>query len=595
MENMQEKMEKALDLINSDEFNLAQKELKEILSIEPNNLEAIKNLALCEVNLDNPTEAISLFKKAVELDENDATSFFYLANCLSRIGNKEEAIKNFELVLKLRPDFIDVYKSLAMIQVEFGQIDNAIEILNKALKNESIEPDYTLYYILATCYMLKKDNINAIKYLEAALELNPEHLPVMNSLSSCYMGIKEYDKALNVLKKAFELDQNNALTAYNLGVLYQTTEQYQKALQCFQISYQLEPTITMMSSLANCALKAGEYMMACVMYKNLVMLYPNNAEYRYSYVECLEATSQYKEALENVNKLLAADEKNIGLIKKKGSFLRKLDFCEEAIEVLTSLLNRGKIDVEVYYNLAYSYVQLGDYDNAKEMFKKCIILEPENPYAHKDLGVLYLKMNCYDWAVDEMLEAIRLEDNVSEFYYSLGVSYLMLSENQKAKEALLKAIELEPNDPDTLAFLGYAYMLEHNYDKAQSTLQEALNIAPDNFLAKSHSAKYYFQVKKYDVAKQFLADIIEKTKDDETMNMLAICYLEEENYKDAMGIFYKLAQIYPKNHILLTNLAKCEYKCEKKNEALEHLRQALLVFDDYKDALDLLEEINNGK
>lgn len=595
MENLQEKMNKALDLINSDDFTLAQKELKEILSSETNNIEALKNLALCEVNLDNPLEAISLFKKIVELDENDATSYFYLANCLSRVGEKEEAIKNFEKVLELRPDFIDVYKSLAMIQVEFGQIDNAIELLNKALKNESIEADYTLYYIFATCFMLKKDNVNAIKYLELALKLNPEHLPIMNSLSSCYMSIKEYDKAQDILKRAFELDNNNALTAYNLGVLYQTTEQFKKALECFQISYQLEPTVTMMSSLANCALKAEEYMMASVMYQNLVMLYPNNTEYRFSYVECLEATQQYKEALDNVNNLLSTDEKNIILIKKKGSLLRKLNFCEEAIETLKHLLNRGKIDVEVYYNLAYSYVQIGDYDNAKEMFKKCIILEPNNPYAHKDLGVLYLKMNCYDWAVEEMLEAIELEDDVAEFYYSLGVAYLMLSNIADGKKALLKAVELDSNDPDTLAFLGYTFMLERDMDKAQTALQQALSIDPSNFLAKSHSAKYYFQIQKYDIAKQFLVDLIEQVQDDETMNMLGICYLEEKNYQEALGIFFKLTQIYPENHILLTNLAKCEHMCDKKSEAKEHLRQALMIFDDYQEALDLLEEINNGK
>ena len=89
-------------------------------------------------------------------------------------------------------------------------------------------------------------------------------------------------------------------------------------------------------------------------------------------------------------------------------------------------------------------------------------------------------------------------------------------------------------------------------------------------------------------------DIVEQVQDDETLNMLGICNLEVKDYEGAMGIFYKLALIYPKNHILLTNLAKCEYYCGKKNEALEHVRQALLVFDDYSDALNLLEEINNG-
>ena len=76
----------------------------------------------------------------------------------------------------------------------------------------------------------------------------------------------------------------------------------------------------------------------------------------------------------------------------------------------------------MYYNLAFNYVLLNDHDNAKDMFKKCIELEPQNPYAHKDLGVLYLKMNLYDWAVDEIKEAIQLEDDVAEFHYSLGVA-----------------------------------------------------------------------------------------------------------------------------------------------------------------------------
>ena len=594
MENLQEKMGAALDFINEEDFVSAQKLLSEIIENEPTNIEAIKNLGLCEINLDNPPEAIKYFQMAVELDNKDATSLYYLASCLSRIGEKERAIENFNKVIKLRPDYVEVYKNLAMIYVEFSQLDSAIELIKQALDNPAIEPDYTLNYILATSYMLKKDNSNAIIYLERALELNENHLPIMNSLSSCYMNAGMLDKAANILEKAFELDNQNTLTAFNLGVLYQTMENYQEALKYFQISYQLEPTTTMLSSLANCALKAGEFGIASVMYKNLVMVYPNNSEYRTAYVEALENTQQYKEALDNVNHLLELDEKNVELIKKKGSLLRRLGFCEEAIQVLQQLLNRGRIDVELYYNLAYSYVALGDYDNAKEMFKKCIILEPENPYAHKDLGVLYLKMNCYDWAVDEMLEAINLEKDVAEFHYSLGVSYLMLSKVQEAKQALIKADELEPNTPDTLAFLGYAYMLERDFDSAIKPLQKALAIEPDNFLAKSHSAKYYFQMKKYDVAKQFLQDIIEQVQDDETVNMLGICYLEEENYEDALGLFFKLIKSYPDNHILLTNLAKCEYKCNKKDEALEHIRRALMIFDDYKEALELLEEINNG-
>ena len=36
-------------------------------------------------------------------------------------------------------------------------------------------------------------------------------------------------------------------------------------------------------------------------------------------------------------------------------------------------------------------------------------------------------------------------------------------------------------------------------------------------------------------------------------------------------------------------------KCNKKDEALEQIRRALMIFDDYNEALSLLEEITNGK
>ena len=63
------------------------------------------------------------------------------------------------------------------------------------------------------------------------------------------------------------------------------------------------------------------------------------------------------------------DPKNIKYLKKLGAYLRKLSRFEQSIEVFQTLIKRGKIDVEVYYNLAFNYVLLSDYDNAKEMFK----------------------------------------------------------------------------------------------------------------------------------------------------------------------------------------------------------------------------------
>ncbi len=592
MKNINDKLDMALDLIQKEDYDKAKGILKEILDEDKGNIEALKNLGLCEINLDKPIEAKEYFEKIIELEPSNALSLFYLGCCHNRIGQKEDAAEIFKKVIEIRPQYLDAYKNLSMIYVEFNKIDEAIQTAEKALSNPMIEPDYSLYYIIATSYMLKKEPNQALGYLLKARELDSSNISILNSLASCYMNLNEIEKAKEVLLNTYELDQNNALTCFNLGVLYQAQENYEEAKKYLNIAYKIEPTITMLSSLANCTLKSGDYENACVMYKNLKMLYPNNLNYSLTYIDILEKLEYNQQALEVINELLVLDDKNSDLIKKKGALLRKLNLCKESIETFDILVKRGKIDVEVYYNLAFNYVQMEDYDNAVEMFKKCITLEPNNPYAHKDLGVLYLKMNCYEWALDEMLEAIKLEDDVSEFYYSLGVCYLMLSEVEKSKTALLKAIELNPDDVDALAFLGNVYTQQNDYENAYKYLNMAIKKDPGNYLAQNHLAKYYFKIEKYDVAKDFLQDIISKNQDDELINMLAFCYLKEQNYHDALGLYFKLAKTYPKNHIILTNLAKCEIKCDKINEAKEHLRQALMIYDDYSEALELLKEIS---
>ena len=593
MENLENELNSALDLINSENYSEAKIKLEHIIRLDENNIEALKHLGLCEVNLDNPIDAIKVFKKITTINKEDTTSLFYLAGCYNKTGQKAFAIENFKKVIELRANYIDAYKNLSMIYVECAQYDNAIELAKKAIEISDTD-DSSLYHMIATAYMLKGDTLNAIKYLEPAFNMNPEHIQIANSLSVCYMNNNMPDKALPVLNKIYEVDKKNTLTLYNLGIYHQKTGDFKKALEYLQLAYEKEPVVTLLSALANCALKAKEYETASVLYKNLVSAHPNNNLYRLSYISVLETMEDFENALININALLETDSKNVAYLKKKGAYLRKLGRYEKSIEVFNILIKRGKLDVEVYYNLAFDYVELSDFDTAKEMFKKCITLEPNNPHAHKDLGVLYLKMNFYDWAVDEIKAAINLEGDVAEFHYALGVCYMMLSKIEEAKIALENAIGYDPNFADAWAYYGYIYLLNKEYDKALVKLQKALEIEPNNFLAKSHIAKYYFAIEKWEIAKQFLIDILDTTNDDETINMLGICYMNTNEFEKAHNLFHKVLNAYQKNHILLTNLAKCEYKMGKKDEALEHIRQALMIFEDYKEALELLKEIKNA-
>ena len=125
---------------------------------------------------------------------------------------------------------------------------------------------------------------------------------------------------------AYNIQPDNSLTAYNLGICYQLKSDFKKALGYFQEAYKIEPSISMLASLAYCALKSKNITLAVNLYQSLVSVYPNNTEYRFSYTEALEELGDYTKALENVNILLSLDGKNIELIKKKGTYL-PIAFC----------------------------------------------------------------------------------------------------------------------------------------------------------------------------------------------------------------------------------------------------------------------------
>ena len=91
-----------------------------------------------------------------------------------------------------------------------------------------------------------------------------------------------------------------------------------------------------------------------------------------------------------------------------------------------------------------------------------------------------------------------------------------------------------------------------------------------------------------------LLDIVD-IPNPEISNLLAKCYMKLKEFKMAAGIFKKLSNEYPNNHILLCDLAKCQIKMEEFENAKENAKRALLIFPDFEDAIKILKETQKGE
>ena len=173
------KLDKINELINNKKYLEAKKELQTIIHENEKDIEALKLLGLCHVNLGEFKDGQGVFETVVKY-KDDATSWFYLASCYDNQDDFLHAISAYEEVLRMRSSYIDAYKNLAIVYVKNQEPQKAINTAKKAL--EYVQDDYTIYYIAGTAYMALRKFDKAWEFLEKALELNPKHSQLYNNL-----------------------------------------------------------------------------------------------------------------------------------------------------------------------------------------------------------------------------------------------------------------------------------------------------------------------------------------------------------------------------------------------------------------------------
>lgn len=130
--------------------------------------------------------AIIEFKKSLKRDE-ELSYFKYeqLGDCYSIKGEFFEAIKYYELSLKTNPPAVQTDNRLynkALALKKLGRYDEAIMDLNEALRQESEFPNALI--LKSNCYRAKGEYKEAIKYLDKALEIDPENVLAWKNKSS---------------------------------------------------------------------------------------------------------------------------------------------------------------------------------------------------------------------------------------------------------------------------------------------------------------------------------------------------------------------------------------------------------------------------
>ncbi len=198
-EQRDEKISEALKLFQKGvrdaqqgSYEKAIKYFEKVIETIPQHIDARRNLAMAHLEEGNIQKAKELLHECIKIDPTNVWSFVLLGNIATKHERAfEVAAFYYEKGLTINPDDNILLNNFAALRMEMGNIDQARELFEKALKIDSNYPN--TYYGLALLHRITNSPEMALKILEQ-LFMQPSSVdirstPVYSNARNLYLEI----------------------------------------------------------------------------------------------------------------------------------------------------------------------------------------------------------------------------------------------------------------------------------------------------------------------------------------------------------------------------------------------------------------------
>jgi tetratricopeptide (TPR) repeat protein len=117
-------------------------------------------------------------------------------------------------------------------------------------------------------------------------------------------------------------------------------------------------------------------------------------------------------------------------------------------------------------------------NDAIPLFRKALIMEPENPLLWMNLGIAQQRTGNYDEALNSFQRAVFINDDLADAWVSMGLIYYEIEQFELAEECYHSALSRNNGAPKTWNNLGVLYFVEGSYEEARHCFEEAISLAP---------------------------------------------------------------------------------------------------------------------
>jgi len=440
--------------------------------------------------LQEKNKALGFFRKAVS---HDATNYYYnmmLAGLSKELGLKQDVVDIYSTLSKLYPDKPDLQFELANAYADNGELQKAIDTLNKLEKSTGISEIITLNKYRLYSQMNKKKR--AFDEIQQIIDKNPADPRYLILMGDLYLEDNQSKKALDYYEKAGQIDQHYPALILSMVNYYEKTNnktaaqaELQKAITSSSLDGEIKLQL-LTRYLGILQQSKQDLKQANPLFETLFEQHPNNTQLNMIYGNALLLQDDKAGAMKQFEiyaKDNPSDPAGYDQIIRIALTDENLDKIRE---VTTEALKHLPQEPQFYYYLGAAHYQQGNYKEALSVFeeglKNAVINNPllESDF-HGQIGDLNYFLGNKETAFQSYEKALKLNPQnlsvLNNYSYYLSLEKKDLDKAEQMSGITIKA---EPMNPTFLDTYGWVLYEQGSYVMAKIYIEKAIEYSNDD-------------------------------------------------------------------------------------------------------------------
>lgn len=240
-------------------------------------------------------------------------------------------------------------------------------------------------------------------------------------------------------------------------------------------------------------------------------------------------------------------------------------------------LNMALADIGPLFNImAASAQSLGMLEDAEKYWRMLLELEPNNPDAFNNLGLLLMEKGQFAEAESYFQQALSAKPDFAIALNNMAIVLSLQNRQGEAELALRRSLELAPNFPEARNNLGEILQNRGLLAEAEFEFQQALLLNPEYTKALFNLSIVKFGLNQWAEAEPLLLRLAELNPHHaDAFNNLGIICRRSDRLALAEQYYRKALEIVSDHSAFLGNLGEVVFKLGRYREADDLIQQAL--------------------